>query len=200
MVKASKPRHKESRRFGMDIYGTGGDSLARRLDIPPGGVRSRRARLSEYALRLREKQKVKAIYGIAESQFRRYYQEAARQKGATGANLLSLLERRLDNVVYRLGLARTRPMARQLVNHRHVLVNGRKVNIPSYLVRVGDTLTLDQTAAKMPQVLEEQEAARPVPDWLEKEGMGGRVKRLPTREDVDVPIQEALIVEFYARR
>src|SRR5690606_18309586 len=136
-----EPRHKVSRRFGIDIYGTGGPSLQRRLATPPGGQpRGRRRKLSEYGLQLREKQKAKAIYGIAEAQFRRYYKVAASRPGVTGENLLQLLERRLDNVVYRLGFARTRPMARQLVSHGHVRVNGRHVNIPSYAVRPGDTI------------------------------------------------------------
>jgi ribosomal protein S4 len=130
----------------------------------PGGIRpGRRRRQSEYALQLREKKKVRALYGVSEGQFRRYYTLAARQPGITGENLLRLLERRLDNVVYRLGFARSRPMARQLVSHRHIRVDGRAVNIPSYLVQPGQTISLTGAAATMPAVLEELRAARPVP-------------------------------------
>src|SRR3954452_14863589 len=125
-----EPKHKVSRRFGVDIYGTGGESLKRRLSVPPGD-RRRRRRLSEYAIQLQEKQKTKAFYGLSERQLRRNYEKAASQPGNTGVNLLRLLERRLDNVVYRLGFARTRPMARQLVSHGHVLTNGCRTNIPS---------------------------------------------------------------------
>jgi small subunit ribosomal protein S4 len=193
-----EPKHKVSRRFGIDIYGTGGESLKRRLSVPPGG-RRRRRRLSEYALQLQEKQKAKAFYGFSEHQLRRYYEKAASQPGNTGVNLLRLLERRLDNVVYRLGFARTRPMARQLVSHGHVLVNGRRTNIPSYLVRPGDTIALTEAATKIPTVIEEMESGRPVPDWLERDGTTGRVVRLPDREDVELPITENLIVAYYAR-
>ncbi len=198
MVRKREPKHKVSRRYGMDIYGTGGQSLQRRLSVPPGGVRRRR-RATEYGLQLHEKQKTKAIYGMAERQFRRYYGEAVRQSGDTGDNLIGLLERRLDNVVYRLGFARTRPMARQLVNHGHVLVNGRKVDIPSYLVRAGETITLTEAASRIPTVIEEMEANRPVPGWLARDGTTGRVIRLPEREDVPEPIDEELIIAFYSR-
>jgi small subunit ribosomal protein S4 len=195
-----QPRHKTSRRFGIDIYGTGGPSLQRRLQVPPGGLRpGRRRTRTEYGLQLLEKQKAKAIYGVSESQFRRYYTEAARRPGVTGANLLQMLERRLDNVVYRLGFARTRPMARQLVSHRHVLVNGRKVNIPSYLVNVGDVIALTETAAAIPTVSEELKAGRPVPAWLERQGTIGRVLRLPEAEDIDVPVDTERIIAFYSR-
>jgi small subunit ribosomal protein S4 len=193
-----KPKHKVSRRFGVDIYGTGGESLKRRLAKPPGGA-ARRRRPSDYGLQLNEKQKAKAIYGVSEGQMRRYYAMAERQPGDTGENLLRLLERRLDNVVYRLGFARSRPMARQLVSHRHVLVNGRKVNIPSYLVRPGETVALSGVAAEIPTVQEELEANRPLPEWLEREATAGRVQRLPERPDVDLPINESLILAFYAR-
>ncbi|MBX5492999.1 MAG: 30S ribosomal protein S4 [Chloroflexi bacterium] len=200
MVRTREPRHKVSRRFGIDIYGTGGPSLQRRLATPPGGQpRGRRRKLSEYGLQLREKQKAKAIYGIAEAQFRRYYKVAASRPGVTGENLLQLLERRLDNVVYRLGFARTRPMARQLVSHGHVRVNGRHVNIPSYAVRPGDTITLTDTALQIPTVTEELRSGRPVPAWLAREDTTGRVLRLPERSDVELPINEDLIVGFYSR-
>jgi small subunit ribosomal protein S4 len=194
------PKHKLSRRFGMDIFGTGGRALERRMGVPPGGMpRGRRRKPSEYALQLEEKQKVKAIYGVRESQFRRYYEQAAARPGITGSNLLQTLERRLDNVVYRLGWARTRPMARQLVNHGHVRVDGRRVNIPSYLVRAGEAITLSTTAAEIPTVIEELGAHRPLPRWLGRDGFTARVVALPEREDVEMPIDEGKIVAFYSR-
>lgn len=199
MVRAHGPKHKISRRFGIDIYGTGGAALQRRLAAPPGVVRGRRRRPSDYAVQLLEKQKAKAIYGLAETQFRRYFTQAVRQPGNTGVNLLRLLERRLDNVVYRLGFARSRPMARQLVGHGHVLVNGRRVTIPSYLVRPGDALALSQTASEMPTVIEELDAKRPLLRWLERQDTAGRVLQLPSREDMDLPVNEQLIVAFYSR-
>ncbi|MGZ3640372.1 MAG: 30S ribosomal protein S4, partial [Ktedonobacterales bacterium] len=145
-----------------------------------------------------EKQKAKALYGVLERQFRRYIAEAGRQRGDRGENLLRLLERRLDNVVYRLGFARTRPMARQIVNHGHVRVGGRRVDIPSYLVRPGEVIELDETTAQMPEVAEEI-AARSVPDWLAREGTSGRVLRLPDRADADARLDADQIIAFYAR-
>jgi small subunit ribosomal protein S4 len=195
-----EPRHKTSRRFGVDVYGTGGTSLQRRLGTKPGGVRpGRRRKTSQYGMELLEKQKAKAFYGVEEKQFRRYFAEASRVDGPPGENLLTMLERRLDNVVYRLGFARTRPMARQLVSHGHVLVDGQRINVPSYLVDVGQTISLTPDAAKLPTVVEEMAAGRPVPAWLEKKGIEGRVVRLPQRSDVDVPVDESLIVTFYSR-
>ena len=196
-----QPRHKTSRRFGVDIYGTGGASLRNRLGTPPGGLkRGRRRRPSVYGLQLAEKQKVRAIYGVGERQFRRYFADASRGEGAPGENLLILLERRLDNVVYRLGWARTRPMARQLVGHGHVRVNGRRVDIPSFLVEDGQRVELTQEAARIPPVMEEIAAGRPLPAWLELDGeRAGRVLRLPERADIDVPVDEAQIVGYYSR-
>ena len=200
MVRARGPKHKVSRRFGVDIYGTGGAALQRRLTTPPGGAPpARRRRVTEYGRQLLEKQKAKAIYGLAESQFRRYFSEAARRPGTTGENLLQLLERRLDNVIYRLGFARSRPMARQMVSHGHVRVNDRKVDRPSYLVAAGEVIGLNETGAHMPAVIEELESGRPLPRWLARDGTTGRVLALPSREDVDVPVDEALIVAFYSR-
>ncbi len=196
-----EPKHKVSRRFGVDIYGTGGAALQRRLAARPGarpGARPRRR--SEYGLQLQEKQKAKAIYGVAEGQFRRYFEEAERRPGNTGDNLLSLLERRLDNVVYRLGFARSRPMARQLVGHGHVLIDGERVDIPSYRVDEGQVIALTKPAAKLPVVADEMAAGRPLPGWLERQGdAGGRVSRAPARDDVDMPIDDRLIISFYAR-
>jgi len=200
-----EPKHKVSRRFGIDIYGTGGASLQRRLERPPGArPTGRPRRRSEYGNQLREKQKAKAFYGVAEGQFRRYFLEAEHRSGNTGENLLSLLERRLDNVVYRLGWARTRPMARQLVSHGHISVDGERVTVPSYRVSPGQTFRLTAAATKIPAVAEELESGRPLVGWLErsaptKDGVDGRVVRDPQRADVELPIDESLIISFYAR-
>ena len=163
-----------------------------------------RKKKSEYALQLQEKQKVKFVYGIMEKQFRMYYEKAARKQGKTGEELLSLIERRLDNVVYRLGFAMTRREARQLVSHAHFTVNGKKVNIPSYLVRVGDVIEVKETSrssVKFKRLLGEDAPVVLVPQWLDrqKDALKGTVTRLPVREDVDMPIEEHLIVELYSK-
>ena len=168
----------------------------------PGG--QMRKKKSEYALQLQEKQKVKFVYGIMEKQFRMYYEKAARMPGKTGDDLLSLIERRLDNVVYRLGFAMTRREARQLVSHAHFTVNGKKVNIPSYLVRVGDVIEVKETSrssVKFKRMLGEDAPVVLVPQWLDrqKDALKGTVTRLPVREDVDMPIEEHLIVELYSK-
>ena len=163
-----------------------------------------RKKKSEYALQLQEKQKVKFVYGIMEKQFRMYYEKAARMPGKTGDDLLSLIERRLDNVVYRLGFAMTRREARQLVSHAHFTVNGKKVNIPSYLVRVGDVIEVKESSrasVKFKRLLGEDAPVVLVPQWLDrqKDALKGTVTRLPVREDVDMPIEEHLIVELYSK-
>ncbi len=163
-----------------------------------------RKKKSEYALQLQEKQKVKFVYGIMEKQFRSYYEKAARMPGKTGDMLLSLIERRLDNVVYRLGFAATRRQARQLVSHAHFTVNGKKVNIPSYLVRVGDVIEVKESSRSSVQFKRLTAEDAPVvllPQWLEREknSLKGTVSRLPVREDVDMPIEEHLIVELYSK-
>ena len=195
------PKNKLSRREGIDIFGQGGPKLERRLNQPPGQHGQKPPRKSsEFARQLREKQKVKRIYGMREAQFRRYFEMAQRARGLTGLTLLQILERRLDNVVYRLGLATTRPMARQLVGHGHVLVNGKRVTIPSYLVNEGDAVELTESGRQFPQIIELQR--NPIvrtPDWLAKTEAGGRMISPPRREHVDMDIQEQLIVEFYSR-
>ena len=163
-----------------------------------------RRKQSEYAMQLQEKQKVKFVYGIMEKQFRAYYEKAARMPGKTGENLLILVERRLDNAVYRLGFAMTRREARQLVNHGHFTVNGRKVNIPSYLVKVGDVIEVRETSrssVKFKRFLGEDAIIVNVPQWLEKEKntLKGTVTKMPAREDIDLPIEEHLIVELYSK-
>lgn len=193
-----EPRHKTSRRYGMDLFGTGGASLQRRLNVPPGGSRGVR-RPTEYARQLREKQKVKDIYGVREAQFRRYVAEAQRSGEPLGRALLEILERRLDNVVYRLGLARTRLMARQMIAHRHVLVNDETVTISSYLVSPGEKIDLKKGALAMPEVQDEMAARQPTVSWLRRENGGGEVTDRPHREEIDLEIDEALIVAFYTR-
>jgi small subunit ribosomal protein S4 len=160
-------------------------------------------KFSEYGLRLREKQKVRRIYGALERQFRKYFAGADRMKGVTGENLLSLLERRLDNVVYRLGFAATRAEGRQLVLHGHVQVNGKRVNVPSYLVKVGDKISIREKSRTIPRLKESVEGAerRGQITWLEldKPNFTGTMKTLPVREEITLPISEQLIVEFYSR-
>jgi small subunit ribosomal protein S4 len=174
-----------------------------RRNYPPGQHGQNRRKFSDYGAQLREKQKVKRLYGILENQFRNIFKEADRQKGITGEILLSLLERRLDNAVYRLGFANSRNEARQLVMHSHFLVNQTKVNIPSYLVKPGDVIQLREKSKKVVRILEALEgvARRGVPQWLEldKEQLKGSVKGSPTREDITIPIQEKLIVELYSK-
>ncbi len=174
-----------------------------RRPYPPGQHGQMRRKKTEYALLLREKQKLKRIYGVLENQFRRYFEEAERQKGVTGENLLILLERRLDNVVYRMGFANSRNQARQLVRHGHILVNGKKVDIPSYLVEVGDEISIREKSREIPFIKEAIESIprRGIPSWLEvdHDHFKGTVKALPTREEIAIPVQEQLIVEFYSK-
>lgn len=174
-----------------------------RRQYAPGQHGQSRKKVSEYGIQLREKQKTRRIYGVLETQFRRYFAEADRQEGITGENLLRLLERRLDNVAYRLGFGGSRNEARQLVRHGHFLVNGKKVNIPSFLVKVGDVITVKESSKDTPRIKEliEQSGTKTPPAWLEldAEQAKGRIVALPTREDIDVPVQEHLIVELYSR-
>ncbi len=174
-----------------------------RHSYPPGQHGQARAKFSDFGIQLREKQKVKRMYGLLEKQFRGYFSKAEGQKGITGTNLLILLERRLDNIVFRMGFANSRAQARQLVRHNHFLVNGKKVNIPSYLVNVGDTILVREKSRKIPQLLESMEtvARRGVPQWMDvdKERFEGVMRMLPTREDLTMPIQEHLIIELYSK-
>ncbi|MBO8126496.1 MAG: 30S ribosomal protein S4 [Firmicutes bacterium] len=178
-------------------------AVERRSYAPGQHGQGRRGKPSEYGIQLREKQKLRRIYGVLEAQMRRYFDLAERRPGVTGENLLQLLERRLDNVVYRLGLAGSRAEARQLVRHGHFTVNGKKVNIPSYLVSVGDEIQLKESSKKSTRIQEllEELGARSVPEWLELdvENAKGRVLSLPTREQIDTPIEEHLIIEYYSR-
>ncbi len=174
-----------------------------RRNYPPGQHGQGRPKFSEYSIQLREKQKVKRIYGLLENQFRRTFAQANRTKGITGETLLVLLERRLDNVAYRLGFASSRPEARTLVRHGHVLVNGRKTNIPSYSVRAGDVISVKEQSRQLGRVVSAMEGAqrRGVPDWAEvdRDAVSGRIKILPSRSDVTMPINEKLIVELYSK-
>jgi len=199
MGRDRESKHKRSRREGRDLFGTGGESLARRLDRPPGMHIERPRRQSDYAKQLREKQMVKRMYGLRERQFRRMYRLAERTRAQTGQALLALLERRLDNVVYRLGFARTRPQARQFVNHGHVLVDGRRVNIPSYLVQPGQMVSLDTSIRDVPDIKDLAEYHPEVPAWLERMDGAGHVLRVPDRQEIEPDIEEQLIVEFYSR-
>ena len=191
------PVLKRCRSLGMDPIYLGIDKKSNR--------QSKRAnkKISEYGLQLREKQKAKFIYGVLEKPFHNYYEKADRMKGMTGANLMTILESRLDNVVFRLGLARTRKEARQIVDHKHVLVNGKCVNIPSYLVKAGDTIEIKENAKSSQRYKDilEVTAGRLVPEWLDvdQENLKGEVKELPTREMIDVPVDEMLIVELYPK-
>ncbi len=175
-----------------------------RRSYPPGEHGERRGRkISDYGIQLREKQKIKRIYGLSEKQFHLFFERADRQKGITGANLLVALERRLDNVVYRLGFANSRTQARQLVQHSHFLVNGKKVNIPSLLVRIGDVVEVRERSRKIQLIQDSLDAVvrRGVPQWLdlEKDNLKGVIKSLPVREDLTMPMQEQLVVELYSK-
>ena len=174
-----------------------------RRNYPPGQHGQGRPKFSEYSIQLREKQKVKRIYGLLEKQFRRTFAEANRTRGITGETLLTLLERRLDNVAYRLGFASSRAEARTLVRHGHLLVNGRKTNIPSYTVRAGDVISVKEQSRQLGRVVAAMEGVqrRGVPDWaeLDREAISGRIKTLPSRGDITMPINEKLIVELYSK-
>ena len=191
------PVLKRCRSLGLDPIYLGIDKKSNRE------LKRANRKISEYGLQLREKQKAKFIYGVLEKPFRNYFAKASKMKGQSGENLMILLESRLDNVVFRLGLARTRKEARQIVDHKHVLVNGKCVNIPSYLVKAGDTIEIrekSKSSQRYKDILEVTEG-RMVPEWLEAnhEALSGVVKQLPERENIDVPVDEMLIVELYSK-
>ena len=200
MSKNMQPIAKRCKALGISPAAMGYDKKTTNRK-PKANVRRKQ---SEYATQLQEKQKVKFVYGILEKQFHSYYEKAIRMPGETGENLLILVERRLDNVVYRLGFAMTRREARQLVNHGHFTVNGRKVNIPSYLVKVGDVIEVKESSrqsVKFKRFVGEDAIIVNVPQWLSKEknSLTGTVTKLPAREDIDLPIEEHLIVELYSK-
>lgn len=199
------------RREGMKLFLKGERCYAEKCaiekrNVPPGSQQGRRRRpmkVMGYGLQLREKQKVKRTYGVLESQFRRYFAEAERQRGITGETLLQLLERRLDNVVYRLGLATSRSQARQLVRHGHFYVNGKRADVPSYSLKEGDAVSVRERSNKKASILYamEEVKGRGIPGWLQFDAsaMTGRVASLPTREQINLPVQEQLIVELYSK-
>jgi small subunit ribosomal protein S4 len=202
MARQTGPKDKLSRREGYNLFGSTSRSLERRLSVPPGPQgQKRRRKETEYGVQLREKQKVKRMFGMLERQFRRFFAMAGRARGATGEVLLQLLERRLDNTVYRLGFARTRPMARQLVTHGHLTVNGDKVDIPSFLVKPGDVVRMREKSVQIVGVQESiSDRGTSMPGWLSRDDAGvGRVLRLPDRTEMEPGISEQLIVEFYSR-
>ena len=191
------PVLKRCRSLGLDPIYLGIDKKSNR------DLKRANRKVSEYGLQLREKQKAKFIYGVLEKPFRNYYKKADRMQGQTGENLMTILESRLDNVVFRMGLARTRKEARQIVDHKHVLVNGKQVNIPSYLVKAGDVIEIKEKckgSQRYKDILEVT-AGRLVPEWVEvdQEALKGTVKELPKREVIDVPVNEVLIVELYSK-
>lgn len=203
MARYTGPKHRLARREGINILDKSSASLDRRLKVPPGmhGHKAYR-KLSEYGLELREKQKVKRIYGILEKQFVKYYKEALKKRGETGQTLLTLLESRLDNILFRLKLAPTRPMARQLVVHGHVRINNQKVDRPSYQIKEKDIISLSETAMEIPvikKLLSEKLGKTEIPAFLKREGPVGQILRAPKREDVGIPIDERLIIEYYSR-
>lgn len=191
------PVLKRCRALGLEPSYLGYDKKSKRQNLRAG------KKVSEYGLQLREKQKAKFIYGVLEKPFRNYYKKADRMKGMTGENLMVMLERRLDNVVFRMGFARTRREARQVVGHKHILVNGKKVNIPSYLIKAGDVIELTEKARSLNRYKEivEVTGGRLVPEWMEvdMENLKGTIRNLPTREMIDVPVDEMLIVELYSK-
>lgn len=200
MAKYNGPKDRLSRREGFDLFGKG--AKLTRLGVPPGVHGPKGVRMSsQYGRQLREKQKVKRIYGVLEKQFRKYVEQAFKTKGNTGEKTLSLLETRLDNVVYRSGFAVTRPAARQFVSHRHIIVNGKKVNIPSYQVRPGDVITLTTKAMeRIPDIKRlVMEKEYQVPDWLRRKAAVVEIVREPKMDDVKEPISMQDIVEFYSR-
>jgi small subunit ribosomal protein S4 len=206
MARYSGPVCKLCRREGVKLYLKGDKCYSDKCPVArrayaPGQHGKNRKKLTNYGVQLREKQKARRIYGILEGQFRGYYKKAERQKGITGENLLRLLETRLDNVVFRLGFAFSRPEARQLVRHGHFTVNGKKVNIPSYQVKVGDVIAVKEKSRQSEKFKALAQVATTTPKWLtvDKDNMEGKVIALPQREDIDIPVNETLIVELYSK-
>lgn len=200
MARYTGPKRRLSRREGLALFAKDAKALEKKGIIPPGqhGL-GRRRRISEYGIQLREKQKAKRFYGLLEKQFKRYFVEASKVKGATGLALLETLETRLDNVVYRLNFAKSRAGARQLVSHGHVKVNGKKVNIPSYKVSVNQTIEISSQMRDNTQVKNSLEESETLPEWLDRKATVGKVLRIPNRDEMEQSINEQLIVEYYSR-
>ncbi len=208
MARYTGPVEKLERRLGVSLELKGerrlaGKSALDRRPYAPGQHGQRRTKVSEYGQQLKEKQKIKYYYGVLEKQFRKFFKEANRQEGSTGENLIRLLERRLDNVVYRMGLATTRRFARQLVTHGHILVNGKKVTIPSFLVKEGDRVEVKEKSKNNPQIKRaiELSAQTGIAPWVDvdKEKFVGVFTRMPEREEVNIPVEERLVVELYSK-
>ena len=201
MARYTGPKHKIARREGINILEKDSASLKRRLTVPPGGLKKKmRRRSSEYGQQLREKQKAKATYGLLEKQFGNLVKTLGKKKGETGEMIISLLETRLDNIVYRLGFAKTRAHARQIVSHQHILVNGKKVSIPSYQVMVDDVVSISPKMQKNVQILPLiSEKDRVILPYLKKEGASGKLIRMPKKDDVQVLFDLQLIIEYYSR-
>lgn len=200
MARYTGPKRRLSRREGLALFAKDAKALEKKGIVPPGqhGL-GRRRRISEYGIQLREKQKAKRFYGILEKQFKRYVDQASKVKGATGLALLQLLETRLDNIVFRLGFAKSRCHARQMVSHRHIKVNGKKVNIPSFQVKIDQTIEISEEMRDNTQVKKSLEEAETLPEWLERQATVGKVLRTPEREEMEQAINEQLIVEYYSR-
>jgi small subunit ribosomal protein S4 len=200
MARYTGPKHKLARREGVNILDKTSASLTRRLNVPPGvhGKKMKR-RLSEYGLQLREKQKAKAMYGVLEKQFKKLVTDLEKQKGDTSELMLSLLETRLDNLVYRVGFAKSRFQARQLVSHGHILVNGKKLNIPSYRVTLNDEIEIDETMQKTPDVIKLFADNAELVTFVTRQGTKGKLNRMPKREDIVVPFNTQQIIEYYSR-
>ena len=202
MARYTGPKHRLCRAEGVALCGSAKCPVTTKNAPPPGqhGQKGRR-KLSEYGIQLREKQKVKRMYGVLERQFSKYYDQASAGKSATGEALLQILETRLDNTVYRLGLANSRPQARQLVGHGHVFVNNKRVTIPSYNVKIGDVIALSPKTANLDFIkkLVSDNKEEKTPSWLSKKATVGKVESLPNRDELDIDINEKLIVEYYSR-
>lgn len=206
MARYTGPSCRLCRREGTKLYLKGERCYTDKCAVTkrgtaPGQHGARNGKISNYGLQLREKQKVKRYYGVLETQFRNYYAQAEKQAGITGENFLTILERRLDNVVYRLGFAASRKEARQLVRHGHFTLNGHKANIPSMLVKAGDVIAIKEKSMSSPKIKDIREKSVTAPKWLEadQDKMVGKIVTLPSREDIDLPIEEHLIVELYSR-
>lgn len=200
MARYTGPKHKLARREGINVLDKTSASLARRLNIPPGvHGRKGKKRYSEFGEQMREKQKAKAVYGLLEKQFRRLVKNVQKKKGDTSEMIIQLLETRLDNVVYRLGFAKTRFQARQFVTHGHILVNNGKITIPSYHVKENDVITLSHNLQKNPHVLQLQSEKPNVLSFLKRTNDAGKLLRLPKKEDVEAPFDVQMIVEYYSR-
>ncbi|MCR4305488.1 MAG: 30S ribosomal protein S4 [Candidatus Daviesbacteria bacterium] len=200
MARYTGPKRRLSRREGIALFAKDAKALERKGAVPPGqhGL-GRRRRLSEYGVQLREKQKAKRIFGLLEKQFKRYFDEASKVKGATGLALLQTLETRLDNVIYKLNFAKSRAGARQLVSHGHITVEGKKVNIPSFKVKVNQTIEISSQMRDNTQVQKSLEETSTLPGWLERRATVGKVLRIPERDEMEQSINEQLIVEYYSR-